>query len=56
LLFGFGINASHAPAERLYEGLTGRFTDRTIGLILGGGAAMLLGVVLTALGGKRIAD
>ena len=56
VVFGFGINASHTPGERLYEGVTGHFTDRTNGLIIGGGVAMLIGVVMAILGRRRAAD
>jgi hypothetical protein len=46
----FGINASHAPLERVSEAVTGRYTDQTMWYVIGGIAAIVGGVALAAFG------
>jgi uncharacterized membrane protein len=50
VLLYFGYNASQAPVEQLSETLTGRFTDRTMLYLVGGGVAAVLGLLLAVFG------
>ena len=50
-LLYFGMNASRAPLERLSETFTGRYTERTQSYLIGGGAALVVGLGLTLFGG-----
>jgi len=52
ILLGFGLNASDAPMEQLSETFTGRYSDRTMWYLVGGGAAAFGGLVLMLLGRK----
>lgn len=52
ILLGFGLNASDAPMEQLSETFTGRYSDRTMWYLVGGGAAAVGGLVLMLLGRK----
>jgi len=52
ILLGFGMNASDAPMEQLSETFTGRYSDRTMWYLVGGGAAAFGGLVLLLLGRK----
>lgn len=52
-LLYFGWNATRAPMERFSETLTGRYSDRTQGYLIGGGAALVVGLGLTLFGGGR---
>lgn len=52
VLLGFGLNASDAPMEQLSETFTGRYSDRTMWYLVGGGAAAFGGFVLLLLGRK----
>lgn len=52
ILLIFGLNASDAPMEQLSETLTGRYSDRTMWYLIGGGAAACGGLVLLLLGRK----
>lgn len=46
LLLGFGFNAADAPADKITETLTGRYSDKTMWyFILGTGAVILGGLV-----------
>jgi hypothetical protein len=53
LLLIFGINASDSAGEQIREGLTGRFSDKTMWYIVGGAALGVLGLVLTVMGAKK---
>jgi multisubunit Na+/H+ antiporter MnhB subunit len=46
----FGINASESPLESISETLTGRFTNSTMWLIIGGIGAIVGGAVLIGAG------
>jgi hypothetical protein len=52
VLLGFGINAAHAPLDRLSETFTGRYTHQTM-LYLVIGAVAIVGGGLLALAGRR---
>lgn len=55
VLFLMGMNASDSVADQVSETFTGRFTDKTTWLIVGGIASGLLGLLLTLpRGGKLI--
>ncbi len=45
-LLVFGINATNAPLESISETLTGRYTNSTMWLIIGGIGALVGGFVL----------
>jgi LPXTG-motif cell wall-anchored protein len=47
VLFIMGMNASDSVADKVSETFTGRFTDKTTWLIIGGLGAALLGLLLT---------
>lgn len=49
LLF-FGLQATGSLTEEVHETLTGRFTDTTTWYLLGGGAAVVVGIVMLARG------
>lgn len=49
----FGYTASQSVTERIVEGYTGRFTDQTMGYVIGGIAAIVGGGALAFWGGRR---
>jgi len=53
ILVGFGLNASHSVTDTVKEGVTGRYTDKTMWYLIGGAALALAGGGLTIFGGKR---
>lgn len=53
ILLGFGINATDAPVDQLSETFTGRYTDRTMWYLVGGGVLAAAGILIAILGGKR---
>jgi hypothetical protein len=48
-----GVNASHSLADSLSNTFTGKFTEKTTWYMVGGGAAALLGLCMTVMGGKH---
>ena len=46
ILVYFGLNATDAPLEELTESLTGRYSDKTMAYLVGGGIAAVLGLVI----------
>lgn len=49
----FGWQASEAFVDQTHEALTGRFTDETMWYFIGGGAAVVVGLLLTLFGVRR---
>lgn len=49
----FGYNASQSVGEQLSETITGRFSDKTTWMIIGGIAALVAGAALAMFGGGR---
>lgn len=49
----FGLNASDSVTDSVKEGLTGRFTDKTMWYIVGGAALAVAGGAMATLGGGR---
>jgi ABC-type dipeptide/oligopeptide/nickel transport system permease subunit len=49
-----GLNASDSLGERLHEGITGRYTDKTTWFIVGGIAALVGGGAMTLFGGRGV--
>lgn len=52
LLF-FGIQATGSLTEDVHETFTGRYTDETTWYLIGGGAAAVVGLLLTVFGGSK---
>ena len=52
VLLYFGLHATDSVAERVKEGVTGNYTDKTTWYIVGGAAAALAGVALSFFGGR----
>jgi uncharacterized membrane protein YeaQ/YmgE (transglycosylase-associated protein family) len=53
VLLAVAWRASNAPVEQVTDALTGRFTDRTIWLMVAGVAALVAGVLVTLVGSRR---
>lgn len=53
ILIVVGINASESVSDQLSNFFTGHFTDTTVWYLVGGVALVLLGLMLTAFGGRR---
>jgi len=53
LILAFGLNATGSFSDSVKEGLTGRYTDRTMWYILGGSALAVLGGGMAMFGGGR---
>lgn len=51
-LLYFGLQATGSMTEEVHEGLTGRFTDETTWYLLGGGAALVVGLIMALRGRK----
>ncbi len=49
ILLFFGYQSSQAVDDQIFEALTGRFTESTMWLLIGGGISAAVGVVLLAL-------
>ena len=56
VLLYFGIRASDAFNSQVSEFFTGRPTDEALALLIGGGVALVLAVVLLFVGPKDRAD
>lgn len=52
LLF-FGLQATGSLTEEIHETFTGRFTDETTWYLLGGAAALVVGLIMALRGGRR---
>lgn len=55
VLVGFGLNASHSVTDSVTEGVTGRYTDKTMWYLIGGAALAVAGGGMTIFGGRRAA-
>ncbi len=53
ILLYMGWNASESLTEEVHEAVTGRFTDDTTFLLIGGGIAAAVGVVMLLFGVKK---
>ncbi len=53
VLLALAWRASNAPVEQVTDALTGRFTDRTMWLMVGGVAALVGGVLVALVGPRR---
>jgi hypothetical protein len=53
VLLIFGFNESHSFSSDVSRVFTGNPTDRSIWFIVGGAAAVILGLVLAVLGSRR---
>lgn len=47
VLLYFGFNATEAPLEEVSEAVTGKYSDETMYYLVGGGIALVLGLVLS---------
>jgi len=54
VLLWFGMNATESVADTLKEGVTGRYTDRTMWYLVGGGVLAVAGALLSLGGGLRV--
>ena len=52
ILVAFGLNSSDSVADTVSEGVTGRFTDKTMWYLIGGGALAIAGLSMSFLGRK----
>ena len=52
VLLAFGLNATHGFADSVNESFTGRYTDKTMWYIIGGGALVLVGAGAAIRGAK----
>jgi len=50
ILLGFGFNASDAPADKISETFTGRYTDRTMWYFILGAVGVIAGGLLAIFG------
>jgi len=53
ILVGFGLNASHSVTDTVKEGVTGRYTDKTMWYLIGGAALIIAGGGLGLAGNRR---
>jgi hypothetical protein len=53
-LLVFGLNSTESFADEVSEGVTGRFTDKTMWYLIGGGALAVGGAVMALRGGRKI--
>lgn len=54
ILLLFGMNASDSVADTVKEGVTGRYTDRTMWYLIGGGVLAVAGGAMALTGGPRV--
>jgi len=50
----FGLNASESVADTVSEGLTGRFTDKTMWYLVGGSVLSVSGAAMALARGERV--
>lgn len=48
-----GLQARESIAEKASHAITGRYSERSTQYVMGGGAALAVGVLLAAVGGGR---
>lgn len=58
LLLLFGLNATDSVSDTVSEGVTGKYTDKTMWYLVGGAAMAVVGLALTLFGagGKRLSS
>jgi hypothetical protein len=54
-LFLFGMNASDSVADTVTEGVTGRYTDKTMWYLIGGGVLAIGGAAMALVGPRNAA-
>lgn len=52
-LLAFGLNSTNSVVDSVKEGVTGRYTDKTMWYLIGGGVLAVVGAVMSLTGGKR---
>lgn len=53
VLVAFGLNASDSVVDSVKENLTGRYTDKTMWYLIGGGVLAVAGALMALGVGKR---
>ena len=53
ILVAFGLNASDSVADTVKEGVTGRYTDKTMWYLIGGAVLAVAGGAMALRGGGR---
>lgn len=53
VLLYFGLQSTDSFGEKIVEGVTGRYSDGTMGYIVGGAVSAVLGVALLVFGKKK---
>lgn len=54
ILIVYGINGSHSIGSQVSQTFTGSPTNKTLGLLIGGVVAAIVGAALTFTGSRRI--
>lgn len=53
VLLAFGLNATDSVTDTVSEGVTGRYTDKTMWYLVGGAALAVGGALMAFFGGRR---
>jgi hypothetical protein len=53
VVLAFGLNATDSVSDSVSEGVTGRYTDKTMWYLIGGGALAVLGAGMAIMRGGR---
>jgi hypothetical protein len=54
ILIIYGINGSHSLGSQVSQTFTGSPTNKTLGLLIGGVAAAIVGAALTFMGSRKL--